>query len=62
MPYENHIPIAIVGVASELPSGTWSDTNLDYRSFGKFILERGEANEKIPLERFNVETEVGLVN
>ncbi|KAI0768339.1 ketoacyl-synt-domain-containing protein [Trametes elegans] len=51
--------IAIVGVAAELPSGSWSDKNLDYGSFFRFLLERGEAYEKIPIERFNIHTLVG---
>ncbi|KAI0917633.1 Type I Iterative Polyketide synthase (PKS) [Taiwanofungus camphoratus] len=49
-------PIAIVGIAAELPSGTYSKTNLDYKSFFEFLLEKGEAYEKIPLERFNTYT------
>ncbi|CCM04656.1 uncharacterized protein FIBRA_06840 [Fibroporia radiculosa] len=50
-----NIPIAIVGIAAELPSGSWSKQNLDFKSFSKFLLESGEAYEKIPLERFNIE-------
>lgn len=45
-----------VGIAAELPSGTYSKTNLDYKSFFEFLLEKGEAYEKIPLERFNTYT------
>ncbi|KAI0364399.1 ketoacyl-synt-domain-containing protein [Pilatotrama ljubarskyi] len=51
--------IAIVGIAAELPSGSWADTNLDHRSFFRFLLERGEAYERIPLERFNIKSLVG---
>ncbi|KAI0357949.1 ketoacyl-synt-domain-containing protein [Trametes cingulata] len=51
--------IAIVGIAAELPSGSWADTNLDHRSFFRFLLERGEAYERIPLERFNINSLVG---
>ncbi len=47
-----------VGIAAELPSGAWSDTNLDHRSFFRFLLDRGEAYERIPLERFNIHTYV----
>ncbi|KAI0944350.1 Type I Iterative Polyketide synthase (PKS) [Taiwanofungus camphoratus] len=48
--------IAIVGIAAELPSGTSRTTNLDYKSFFRFLLEKGEAYEQIPLERFNIQT------
>ncbi|KZT66436.1 hypothetical protein DAEQUDRAFT_739999 [Daedalea quercina L-15889] len=47
-------PIALVGIAAELPSGRWSKTNLDYVSFYDFLLQGGEAYETVPLERFNV--------
>ncbi|KAI0068519.1 ketoacyl-synt-domain-containing protein [Artomyces pyxidatus] len=48
--------IAVVGIAAELPSGQWSPENLDYSSFFQFLLESGEAYEKIPGERFNIST------
>ncbi|CCM00168.1 uncharacterized protein FIBRA_02196 [Fibroporia radiculosa] len=52
---DNGIQIAIVGIAAELPSGAHSTTNLDYQSFFQFLLEKREAYEKIPPERFNIE-------
>ncbi|KAI0325192.1 ketoacyl-synt-domain-containing protein [Cubamyces sp. BRFM 1775] len=51
--------IAIVGIAAELPSGTYSDTNFDYRTFFRFLLDGGEAYERIPLDRFNIDKLVG---
>ncbi|KZT71132.1 ketoacyl-synt-domain-containing protein [Daedalea quercina L-15889] len=54
MSSSNHFPVAIVGVAAELPSGSWSQRNLDYNSFYDFLLQGGEAYEKIPLERFSI--------
>ncbi|KAI0068531.1 hypothetical protein BV25DRAFT_1817381 [Artomyces pyxidatus] len=47
-------PIAIVGIAAELPSGSWSSDNLDYDSFFRFLLDSAEAYERIPAERFNI--------
>ncbi|KAI0694299.1 ketoacyl-synt-domain-containing protein [Cerioporus squamosus] len=48
-------PIAIVGIAAQIPSGVTSDRDLDYRSLIDFLLAKGEAYEKIPADRFNVE-------
>ncbi|KAH7907339.1 putative polyketide synthase [Hygrophoropsis aurantiaca] len=45
--------IAIIGVAAELPSGSYSHKNLDYKSFSEFLSNKGEAYEDIPSERFN---------
>ncbi|KAI0653728.1 ketoacyl-synt-domain-containing protein [Cubamyces menziesii] len=59
MPPPSPAEIAIVGIAAELPSGSYSATNLDHRSFFRFLLDRGEAYERIPLERFNIHTLVG---
>ncbi|KAH9934268.1 putative polyketide synthase [Fomitopsis serialis] len=56
MPAGNPFPVAIVGIAAELPSGKWSESNFDYISFYEFLLQGGEAYERIPLERFNVQT------
>ncbi|KAI0364111.1 ketoacyl-synt-domain-containing protein [Pilatotrama ljubarskyi] len=53
------VEIAIVGIAAELPSGACNDTNLDHRSFFRFLLEGREAYERIPLERFNIHGLVG---
>ncbi|CCL98280.1 uncharacterized protein FIBRA_00274 [Fibroporia radiculosa] len=49
------VQVAIVGIAAQLPSGAYSDKNLDYQAFFQFLLEKGEAYEKIPLERFNID-------
>ncbi|KZT25643.1 hypothetical protein NEOLEDRAFT_1178119 [Neolentinus lepideus HHB14362 ss-1] len=49
------IPIAIVGIAAELPAGANSAANLDLASFCKFLFDKGESYEKIPIERFNTE-------
>ncbi|KAH9886258.1 ketoacyl-synt-domain-containing protein [Cubamyces lactineus] len=51
--------IAIVGIAAELPSGAYSDVNFDYRTFFRFLLNGGEAYERIPLDRFNIDMLVG---
>ncbi|KAJ7656557.1 hypothetical protein B0H17DRAFT_1265163 [Mycena rosella] len=48
-------PIAIVGILVELPSGAYSNTNLDHASFFKFLLEKGQAYEDVPSDRFNIE-------
>ncbi|OBZ65510.1 putative polyketide synthase 2 [Grifola frondosa] len=45
-----------VGIAAELPSGTWSKMNLNYKSFFEFLLQKGESYEQIPTERFNIHT------
>ncbi|EPS94441.1 hypothetical protein FOMPIDRAFT_1134364, partial [Fomitopsis schrenkii] len=45
-----------VGIAAELPSGSWSQSNLDYSSFYDFLLQGQEAYERIPIERFNIHT------
>ncbi|KZT66074.1 hypothetical protein DAEQUDRAFT_752280 [Daedalea quercina L-15889] len=49
-------PIALCGIAAELPSGSWSATNLDHKAFFEFLLSGGEAYEKVPVERFNIHT------
>ncbi|KAI0068533.1 polyketide synthase, partial [Artomyces pyxidatus] len=43
-----------VGIAAELPSGSWSTNNLDYNSLFQFLCEYGESYERIPEERFNI--------
>ncbi|KAF7363153.1 putative polyketide synthase [Mycena venus] len=48
-------PIAIVGISADLPSGAYSDTNLDHTSFFNFLLNSGEAYETIPSTRFNID-------
>ena len=44
--------IVQVGVAAELPGGAAG--NLDFSSFHDYLLNKGEAYEKIPLERFRI--------
>ncbi|KAG2004326.1 CurK protein, variant 2 [Coprinopsis cinerea AmutBmut pab1-1] len=48
-------PIAIVGVSVELPSGVYSDENLDHHSFFEFLFNSGNAYEELPTNRFNFE-------
>ncbi|KAF8192401.1 hypothetical protein K438DRAFT_2135640 [Mycena galopus ATCC 62051] len=48
-------PIAIVGISAALPSGAYSETNLDHASFFDFLLRSGESYEPIPSTRFNIE-------
>lgn len=50
----NNIPVAVIGVSVELPSGS-NDHNLDYDSFWPFLLGKGEAYSEIPSDRFNSE-------
>lgn len=45
------IAVLQVGVALELPSGDFSEMNLDYHSFWQFLLEKRDAYEPIPEER-----------
>lgn len=46
------MPIAIIGVSAELPSGA-EGHNLDYDAFWPFLLGKGEAYSQIPSDRFN---------
>ncbi|KAJ7157757.1 putative polyketide synthase [Mycena filopes] len=55
MVYPTIQPIAIVGIAADLPSGTHSDNNFDHSSFFEFLLHSGEAYERIPTSRFDTE-------
>ncbi|KAJ7278022.1 putative polyketide synthase [Mycena rebaudengoi] len=48
--------IAIVGISAELPSGTYSESNLDHSSFWEFLINAGESYERIPSTRFDIET------
>ncbi|KAF7329008.1 Polyketide synthase [Mycena venus] len=48
-------PIAIVGIAAELPSGEHSSTNLSHEAFHEFILEGKDAYVKIPAERMDID-------
>ena len=49
-----------VGIAAQLPSGTWANTNLDYDGFLDFLYEKHEAYEPIPSTRFSTEKYVVL--
>ncbi|EJF59192.1 ketoacyl-synt-domain-containing protein [Dichomitus squalens LYAD-421 SS1] len=49
------LKVAVVGVAAQIPSGTFASTDLDYSSFFQFLLQGGEAYEPIPKERFNTQ-------
>ncbi|KIJ47810.1 hypothetical protein M422DRAFT_248376 [Sphaerobolus stellatus SS14] len=53
------IPIAIVGIAAQLPSGHAAPTNFDHKEFFDFLLDKGEAYERIPMERFNIDSYKG---
>lgn len=47
-------PIALVGIAAQLPGGDSSNCNLDHVAFFEFLMKEGQSYERIPLERFNV--------
>ncbi|KAK0504545.1 putative polyketide synthase [Armillaria luteobubalina] len=47
--------IAVVGVSAELPSGNTSVINLDFESFSRFLLDGGEAYERFPEGRLNID-------
>jgi hypothetical protein len=42
-----------VGISAELPSGSYSDKNLDYYTFFDFLLNKGQSYETVPKDRFN---------
>ncbi|KAJ6466074.1 putative polyketide synthase, partial [Mycena vitilis] len=44
-----------VGIAAELPSGTYSEINLDHSSFFEFLMSFGESYEGIPSTRMDIE-------
>ncbi|KAF4618329.1 hypothetical protein D9613_011586 [Agrocybe pediades] len=46
--------IAIIGISAELPSGSYSPENFDHEQFFRFLLDRGNSYEKIPEERFGI--------
>jgi acyl transferase domain-containing protein len=54
-------PIAIVGVAAELPSGRHSETNLGHDEFFQFLLDGKTSYERIPKERFNADSYVFVI-
>ncbi|KAJ7637908.1 putative polyketide synthase [Mycena polygramma] len=49
-------PIAIVGLAVEIPSGLTSKNNLNHDTFFEFLLNKDQAYQEFPSERFNVES------
>ncbi|KAJ3767378.1 polyketide synthase [Lentinula raphanica] len=54
-----HSPVAIVGFATEFPSGTHSEKNLSHQDFFDFLLEKRDAYERIPSDRFNIGSWMG---
>jgi hypothetical protein len=42
-----------IGIAADLPSGTFSEKNLDHVAFFDFLLASGESYEHIPSNRLN---------
>ncbi|KAJ7464985.1 putative polyketide synthase [Mycena galericulata] len=52
-------PIAIVGISVEIPSGADSAKNLNHESFFEFLLNKRQAYEKFPPERFGYELSKG---
>ncbi|KAJ3839953.1 putative polyketide synthase [Lentinula raphanica] len=48
-------PIAIIGISAELPSGDYSEENLDFQMFKKFLHEKRDSYGRVPAERFNVD-------
>ena len=47
-----------VGITAELPSGATAIENLDHKQFFEFLLNKGEAYERIPIDRFNIDSSV----
>ncbi|KAJ7642043.1 putative polyketide synthase [Roridomyces roridus] len=47
--------VAIVGISAELPGGTSIPENLDHKEFFEFLLNKGEAYEDVPADRFNID-------
>ncbi|KAJ3873157.1 putative polyketide synthase [Lentinula edodes] len=47
-------PVAIIGIAAEIPSGKHSSTNLDHDNFYDFLKSKKQSYEDIPLERLNI--------
>jgi acyl transferase domain-containing protein len=52
-------PIAIVGIATELPSGTNADHNLSHDEFHEFLMAGKDSYERMPADRMNVEAWTG---
>ncbi|OJA18266.1 hypothetical protein AZE42_05820 [Rhizopogon vesiculosus] len=53
-------PIAVVGISADLPSGPHGTENLDYQSFFDFLINEHQAYEKIPSDRFNIDSVEGV--
>ena len=51
-----------VGIAAQLPSGDVTPHNFDHKQFFDFLLNKGEAYERIPPERFNIDSYVELAS
>ncbi|KAJ7628924.1 hypothetical protein FB45DRAFT_1004360 [Roridomyces roridus] len=47
-------PVAIVGISASLPSGSYSEQNLNHESFFDFLLNHGQSYETIPATRFDI--------
>ncbi|KAF5378437.1 hypothetical protein D9757_011142 [Collybiopsis confluens] len=47
-------PIAIIGIATELPSGCHSSVNLGHKQFNDFLNAKKESYETIPAYRLNI--------
>ncbi|KAJ7046120.1 putative polyketide synthase [Mycena alexandri] len=48
-------PIAIVGIAVEIPSGHSAETNLNHDAFFDFLLSKKQAYQEFPSERFGAD-------
>ncbi|KIK54393.1 polyketide synthase [Collybiopsis luxurians FD-317 M1] len=55
MATESLVPIAIIGISAELPSGDYSNTNLDFQTFRTFLHQKRDSYGRVPAERFNVD-------
>jgi acyl transferase domain-containing protein/aryl carrier-like protein len=52
-------PIAIIGIAAELPSGHHADHNLSHEEFHKFLIDGKDSYHKIPENRMNADAWAG---
>ncbi|TFY52512.1 hypothetical protein EVJ58_g9975, partial [Rhodofomes roseus] len=52
-------PIAIVGIATELPSGEHSSNNLGHDEFFKFLMDKKDSYVRIPEDRLNIDAWAG---
>lgn len=44
-----------IGIATKLPSGSYSTSNLDHDAFFEFLLNGGESYERVPKDRFDID-------